>query len=94
MRRYVTLELTELEARALARFLDFMIFFADVGPRDWSLIWRMRGLVYRDGGSVYEHLRDNPRVRGLHAALGRAYRKAMAAERRLDRAEQRNRPKT
>lgn len=82
--RHVTIELTELEARALARFLDFAIFFADYLPNDWSLMWRMRAMVYGEGATVHHRLLASPRREGLKAALRRAWRKVDSVEKNLD----------
>lgn len=83
-RRYVTIELTELEVRALSRFLDFWLRFADVVPVYWSWFWRTREIADSDEPAYKATLRA-PKLKGVRAALRRVWWKAKDAEAGLDR---------
>jgi len=74
-RRHVTIELTELEARALSRFLEFWHRFADCVPVSWSWFWKMRE-VADSNESAYKACQNAPNLTGVRAALRRAWWKA------------------
>lgn len=82
--RHVTIELTELEAQALARFLEFFLRFADCVPVDWSWFWRLRELADSDE-PPYEAVRNAPKLGGVRAALRRVWWKARDGVADLDK---------
>ena len=83
-RRHVTIELTELEVRALSRFLEFWHRFADAVPTSWSWFWKMRE-VADSNESAYKACQNAPTMGGVRAALRRVWWKAKSAESDLDK---------
>ena len=73
--RHVTIELTELEAQALARFLEFFLRFGDCVPVGWSWFWKMRELV-DSNEPPYKAVRNAPKLKGARGALRRVWWKA------------------